>query len=241
MIRSVRQVTTADIGVATEGIWTASLYLPPDRYASADARLAFFRDLAERVGALPGIAAVGMGAVPPTEVAPRMAYALPEQPLVSSIQTVATCVIDAGYVRTLGASILARRDLTAADRATAAPVALVNQRFADMHWPGQSAIGKRLRLTPATTSAAAGPWSTVVGVTSNIVQDVRTRQSSEPMGYLPYAQQPQSNMFVLIHRHHFPGRRLESASASLSPDVAVSDQGLGCLTMCSGPSLSMTS
>jgi predicted permease len=196
MIRSVRQVTTANIGVVTEGVWTASLYLPPDRYAGADVRLAFFRDLAERAAALPGIEAVGFGAVPPTEMAPRMAYAVPEQPLISPAPTVATCVISPGYLRTLGASVLAGRDLTNADSSTAAPVALVNQRFVDTHWPGQSAIGKRLRLNAAAAPATRGAWITVVGVTSNIGQNDRTRQSFESMVYLPYAQQPQANMFL---------------------------------------------
>lgn len=196
MIRSVRQVTTADIGVATEGVWTAGLYLPPDRYPGADARLAFFRDLADRVTALPGIEAVGFGAVAPTEVVPRMVYVLPEQGPVSPAPTVATCVISPGYVRTLRASMLAGRDFTDADRSAAAPVALVNQRFVDTHWPGQSAIGKSLHLHATTAPATGGPWVTVVGVTSNIGQDDRTRQSFEPMVYLPYAQQPQANMFL---------------------------------------------
>ncbi|MFN2447007.1 MAG: ABC transporter permease [Vicinamibacterales bacterium] len=196
MIRSVRQVTTADIGVVTEDVWTASLYLPPDRYPGADARVAFFRDLADRVAALPGIEAVGFGAVPPTEVVPRMVYVLPEQIPVSPASTIATCVISPGYVRTLRASVLAGRDFTDADRSVAPPVALVNQRFVDTHWPGQSAIGKRLRLNAATAPATGGPWVTVVGVTSNIGQNDRTRQSFEPMVYLPYAQQPQANMFL---------------------------------------------
>jgi hypothetical protein len=196
MIRSVRQVTTADIGVVTEGVWTASLYLPPDRYPDAYARVAFFRDLADRVAALPGIEAVGFGAVLPTEVVPRMVYVLPEQIPVSTGSTVATCVISPGYVRTLRASVRAGRDFTDADRSAAAPVALVNQRFVDTHWPGQSAIGKRLLLDAATAPATGRRWVTVVGVTSNIGQNDRTRQSFEPMLYLPYAQQPQANMFL---------------------------------------------
>lgn len=40
---------------------------------------------------------------------------------------------------------------------------------------------------------------------------------------------------------YLPGNRLDSASCSRSPKVAVSDHGLGCLTMCSGPRLSSTS
>ncbi len=224
MIRSVRQVTTADIGVVTEGVWTASLYLPPDRYPDADGRLAFFRDLRDRVAALPGIDAVGFGAVPPTEAVPHMAYLLPEQSLVIPAATVATCVVSPGYFRTLSASVLAGRDVTDTNHASAAPVALVNQRFVDTHWPGQSAIGQRLRLSAATAPASNGPWVTVVGVTSNIGQDNRTRQSFEPMVYLPYAQHPQANMF-LFTRSRKPdpaiGGALRAAVYGRDPNLPV--------------------
>jgi predicted permease len=195
MIRSVRQVTTADIGVTTEDLWTASLFLPPVRYTDGETRIALFRDLAVRVAAIPGIEGVGFGAVPPTEVAPRLAYVLPET-AAAPVSTVATCVISPGYVRTLRASVLAGRDFTEADRSDAPPVALVNQRFVDTHWPEQSALGKRLRLSAETAPADGSPWVTIVGVISNIAQDDRTRQSFEPIVYLPYAQHAQANMFL---------------------------------------------
>jgi hypothetical protein len=45
-------------------------------------------------------------------------------------------------------------------------VAIVNQRFGSRFWPGESAVGKRLRLFEGPTPQ---PWLTVVGVVSNIV------------------------------------------------------------------------
>ena len=223
MIRSVRQVTTADIGVVTEDVWTASLYLPPSRYSDTAMRVAFYRDLAARVGTLPGVEAVGLGAVPPTEVVPRMEYALPEQTPDSPVFSVATMVISPGYIRTLKASVLAGRDFTDVDDSMASAVALVNTRFVDAHWPGASPIGKRLHLSVANAPAGDGRWVTVVGVISNIGQDDRTRQSFEPIVYVPYAQQPQANMFLFARsRNQSLAGALRAAVSERDPNLPVS-------------------
>jgi predicted permease len=222
MIRSVRQVTTADIGVVTDDVWTASLYLPPERYPEPAMRVAFYRDLAARVAELPGVEAVGLAAVAPTEAVPRMVYALAEQMPTSPTFSIATMAISPGYVRTLRASIVAGRDFTAADDSRAAAVALVNQRFVDTHWPAGSAIGKRVRLTAERTPEDDGRWVTVIGVISNIGQDDRTRQSFEPIVYVPFAQQSQANMFVFARsRNATIARSLRAAVYERDPTLPV--------------------
>ena len=61
-------------------------------------------------------------------------------------------------------------------------MAIVNQRLASKFWPGEDALGKRLRLFDGNTPRA---WLTVVGVASNIIQNDRNRQKFDPMVYLP--------------------------------------------------------
>jgi putative ABC transport system permease protein len=206
-IRSLLRVSTANVGVETANVLTASLYLPPERYTGTNARLAFYRVLGERLAALPGVESVAFGAVAPTERTPRVAFELADAPALDARTrpTTATCVISPGYFRTLGASIVAGRDIRSSDRAADAPVILVNQRFADLQWPGESPLGKRLRLFSASPGAPPTAWLTVVGIASNIVQNDRTRQAFEPIVYVPYAQQPQPNMFAFARSHVPPG------------------------------------
>ncbi len=71
LVRMLVGITTASAGVDAARVVTASLYLPPERYVSSEARLGFFRALDERLSAQPSIAAVGFGEVAPTERAPR--------------------------------------------------------------------------------------------------------------------------------------------------------------------------
>jgi hypothetical protein len=92
-----------------------------------------------------------------------------------------------GYFQTLRARLIAGRDFTSADLDASAPVVIVNQRFAQQHWPGQSALGKTLEVLPAFPGEPIRPFLTIIGVSSNIVQNDRTRQAFVPAVYVPGA------------------------------------------------------
>jgi putative ABC transport system permease protein len=116
---------------------------------------------------------------------------------------------------------LAGREFDAEDRSTSPAVAIVNQRFAEQHWPGESALGKRLRLNDGD---APGPWLTVVGIASNIVQGRIAQQQFDPLVYRPYRQYPGAGMWVLA-RTRVPPAPLASAFRqevqALDPNLAV--------------------
>ncbi len=78
---------------------------------------------------------------------------------------------------------------------------IVNETLARKHWPGQDAVGKRIRFYGPLAEA---PWMEVVGV----VEDVRHELNLPvtPEFYLPHAQDPWSAM-VLVAR-----TRVEPAS-----------------------------
>jgi predicted permease len=111
-------------------------------------------------------------------------------------------IVDPGYVRTVGAALVAGREFTEADRDNAGLVALVNQAFVRHYWPDADPIGKRITLTlPAT----------VVGV----VRDIKTERLDEspvPVAYFPIAQQPH----WYLDRVHFIVRTSGDPEASLA-------------------------
>jgi hypothetical protein len=67
-------------------------------------------------------------------------------------------------LRALGATVLAGRDFSDADRVDSLPVVIVNESLANWIWPGTSAIGKRVRLGRQDEQGRVWPWMTVVGV-----------------------------------------------------------------------------
>jgi len=89
-----------------------------------------------------------------------------------------------GFFRTMGIPLIQGRDFAEADRAGSLPVAIVSQELARRAWPGQSAIGRRLRIY--------GPpdvWVTVVGVVGNAKQFTITEALAAQV-YQPKAQAP---------------------------------------------------
>jgi putative ABC transport system permease protein len=88
----------------------------------------------------------------------------------------------------MGIPIRRGRVFSAADRAGAPPVAIVNEALARLLWPGADPVGVKISFTGAT-----GPWLDIVGV----VGDTRSNAADAPAApavYLPYAQKTWGGM-----------------------------------------------
>jgi predicted permease len=215
LLRSYHTLATTDVGADTSNVVTMSLYTPLDRYGSADARRAFYAEVAERLSGLAGVAAVGFGTAAPTEFTPQANYAIDgDGPVDSTSRSpVAEFVAGPTYFQALRVAVIAGRVFNDTDRATTAPVAVVNQQFASRYWPGGTAIGKRIHRTLAAQDPA--PWLTVVGVVGNVIQNDRTRRRFEPIVYVPYAQHSQANMFAFVRSGNDPEQLLNGVRRQL--------------------------
>jgi putative ABC transport system permease protein len=196
MIRSFLNIYTADLGVQTTNILTASVTLPPSRYPRADAPIAFFDRLAAHLEALPGVESIALASSLPGLHTSDVAYELAGAPPVDEQHrpTVLTVVISPGYFRTVEAHVLSGRAFNDVDEPSGVPVAIVNERFASRTWPGEDPLGKRVRLFDGKTPDA---WRTVVGVASNIVQKDTTGQTLDPVVYVPFRQKPGRGMAII--------------------------------------------
>jgi predicted permease len=108
-----------------------------------------------------------------------------------------------GYFRTIHADIIEGRDFDASDTSEKMPIAIVNHKFANTFWPGQSAIGKKIKRQTGKDS-----WRTIVGV----VKDVRELSYSQPISpvlYIPYAQNS-SPVFYCMLRSNIPQQTMVS-------------------------------
>jgi putative ABC transport system permease protein len=73
-----------------------------------------------------------------------------------------TTTVSSGYFGTMGMRVVEGRDFSPDDRAGSEQVLVVNTNFAKAVWPGESAVGKCIRLTKVTE-----PCRRVIGVVSN--------------------------------------------------------------------------
>jgi putative ABC transport system permease protein len=220
MIRSFWNVYTADVGFKAENVVVALLSLTGDRYRTGEAQTAFFDALAARVGTIPGVESVSVGALPgggaqriPYEVEGAAPTDDQRRPRLWG------STIGSGYFATLGVSLLSGRDFNDTDRPAALPVLIVNERFANRHWPGQNPLGKRLRLF---RGQAPGPWTTVVGIASNVAQNDPLQPDANALVYLPFRQAPRPSSWIVARTRVPPG----AISAGIRGEVRAMDSTL---------------
>ncbi|HEX7153199.1 MAG TPA: ABC transporter permease [Thermoanaerobaculia bacterium] len=79
-------------------------------------------------------------------------------------QTLPFTAVSDGYFALLGVQRRAGRLFDSTDTAGSLPVAVIDEKTANRHWPGQNVVGKRIRINPAEE----GPWLTIIGVVSAV-------------------------------------------------------------------------
>jgi len=215
IVRSFLNMYTAASGVNTENVISMQVSLPAARYSDSAAQIAFFDRLSRRLGAIPGVQSVATVDHVPMYGSGRTAYELDGAPAddPSRRPVLSAIVVSSAYFRTLGATLMSGRSFTETDGASGPEVAIVNQCFANEHWPGENPIGKRLRLFKGNTPEARTPegWLTVTGLVSNVAQYGPSRPDLDSLIYIPYRERPASFMYVLV--------RTRVAAKSLEPTL----------------------
>jgi putative ABC transport system permease protein len=195
MIRSYLKIHTADIGANTANVLGGSVNLPSEKYPRPEDKIAFFDGLLTRLEAMPGVDSVATADAYPASGSNKLTYQLAGDAPEERHRKLSTLKISPAYFRVVKAAMLSGREFNDADVLSAAPVAIVNQLFASTYWPGEDPLGKRFRLFDGDTPEA---WRTVVGVASNIIQSDQTRQTFDPVVYLPYRQKPGGGAWILV-------------------------------------------
>jgi putative ABC transport system permease protein len=210
MIRSFLKIYTADLGVNAANVLTMYVRLPGAKYPRAESQISFYDRFKMRLEAIPGVESIAFTNAQPTGYTLTIPYELAGAPPVDEQRrpTVSALTISPGYFRILGAAVLSGREFKDSDEASGIPNVIVNQRFATTFWPGEGALGKRLRLFDGTTPDA---WLTVVGVVSNIVQNDPTGQRIDPLIYVPYRQKPRRGGMLALARTRVPPGSLGTA------------------------------
>jgi putative ABC transport system permease protein len=222
MVRSLAKLYTADRGFNSADLLTMNLALPPNKYSAGRDYLSYFDRLQMGLQAVPGVEAAAIANSLPGLGVPRLEYELAGSPAVADKQrdTVLAYTIGPSYFHTLAAPIVAGREFSDSDRAAGLPVIIVNQRFVDKFWPGDSALDKHLRLFKGNQS---GPWLTVIGVASNIAQNALTNEP-DPLVYLPYSQNPLPTAWLFV-RSRVPPETLtpllRQAIHKLEPELSI--------------------
>ncbi len=177
LLRSFRIAMGVDLGFQTERVLAMNINLPDLRYATAEARFEFFRQLEQRVEALPGVEAAAFANRMPMRGGWSTSVALdsaPDREVMSAAQAVSIA-----YFETLGIPLLRGRYFTLQDRGGAPPVAIVNREFARRYLQDADPVGRRL-LRGKT-------WCRIIGVVNDIRRGGKL-DTLNPQIYFPAAQ-----------------------------------------------------
>jgi predicted permease len=158
--------------------------LPNDAYVRGASAHAFVRALDDRLARVAGVESASVSTAVPLGFSERRAFA-PDAHAASGAPESVTVTWTAGaYFTALGIPVIRGRALAPTDDASAPPVVLVSDALARKYWPGEDAVGKRLKWGLATSEA---PWMTIVGVAGD-VYDGPLGSTPFPHVYVPYAQ-----------------------------------------------------
>ncbi|MBV9158692.1 MAG: FtsX-like permease family protein, partial [Acidobacteriaceae bacterium] len=170
LIRSFIAVLRVDVGFRAANVLTVEVNLPD---TSAPPRIAqFYRDVMERLAALPGVQAVGgvsnLFFLDETRThALRLVEGRPPEPK-SAWKPRVWAQVSGDYFQAMGIPLLRGRFFNENDNPDSPPVVIVNETLAKRYWPGEDPVGKHLKgFDPRGKN---DDWLTVVGV----VKDTRS-------------------------------------------------------------------
>jgi predicted permease len=227
---SLRQAERADLGFDQEHVLTVPIDLGV-RDAAPEQRQQFYRTALARLAVIPGVTVASLVDIVPVTLSNRTFAALKEgQPPPAAagqrdgLMMAFTNTVGPGHFAALSIPLLAGRDFTEADSAAArAEVAIVNETLARRLWPGEPAIGKRLRSYDPRNPDA--PLVEVIGVARDATY-ANIGEAAKAFIYLPFDRHPPSGATLLVRTAGpsealIPSLRREFAQ--LDPDLPLFD------------------
>jgi len=211
MVVSLRRLQQVDPGYDTENRLTLQIWLSEAQYPEIYQRSDFYRDVIERIEAIPGvISAGGSTTLPVADVQTKASFIIEgrESERPGEVFLTNHRRVRPGYLRTLGVPLLEGRYLAASDDAQAPGVVVVSKAMAEHYWPGEDPIGKRVKR--GWRSPDELPWLTVVGVVDDVL-DNGLDNPPEPTWYLPDSQHDTEYMNLVV--------RTEGDSLALAPAI----------------------
>jgi putative ABC transport system permease protein len=119
--------------------------------------------------------------------------------------------VDPRYFKTIALPLQRGRDLTDEDGMTGREAAVINQRFAALHFPTEDPIGRRITLSidlqggaPPTGGIPTSLTATIIGIVPNVRQNDFNLPDPDPIAYLPFRTDPRGFMNLLVRSQGDP-------------------------------------
>lgn len=185
LVKGFRALLDAQEKFSPQSLLTMNIALPMNKYGKQAKRAQFFEQALAQMSAIPGVESASVVSyVPNSDNESYHPYTGEGRPWTQDMGHIALPEsISPNYFRTLHLPLIRGREFTDADGPNSQRVAIMSRSMAERYWPGQDAIGKRIKQGEPDSKE---PWMTIVG----IVPDVKYNAYFPVNGtvYIPYEQ-----------------------------------------------------
>jgi len=227
-VQSIANLRSLAMSFPTDDVFMARMTLPSADYPAPSDQRRFWNRLLARLQQTAGTGAVALTSGLPAlgSQGARFSIEGAVYPTDRDDPVSRRAVATPGFFDVFEASALRGRLFNQTDGRDAPPVVVVNASFARRFFPGQNALGTRIRERQGGPDA---PWMTIVGVVPDLwMWDVES-QDEHPAGYyVPLAQQPMPSMVAVIRSKGDPlslTPTVRDAVASLDSTLPIYDVG----------------
>jgi predicted permease len=204
-VKSLRRAEAADLGFRPDRVLLGGLRIGMNGYDEQTGKI-FYRELRQRLAAMPGVEAVGLAGNFPMGLERCGSHGVAVDGYVrqpGEDTNIQTTMVSPGYFETLRIPLLAGRDFTERDDQDAPGVAVINEAMAKRFWPGQDAIGRKF--------LDGGRPTTVIGVTKTGKYNYTLNEPPSGFFYRPFMQGvPELNLAVGVRTSGDPAAFAET-------------------------------
>jgi predicted permease len=185
VVRSFQRLEAEDRGFDMRNVLSFAVPFPDFAFPDPEQKAAFLRTALARLREIPGVVAVGGTSTQPLYTGTRAeSFSVEGQPATNErgYHMLHNRIVTPGYLESLRVPLVDGRFFD--DRDTEGPprAVIVSKSLADRFWPGQSAVGKRIK--PGTYDSPL-PWLTIVGVAGTLRETHDDVLPNDDAWYLP--------------------------------------------------------
>jgi predicted permease len=230
-VHSFWNLTRVDMGFRTDHLLTFNLPMPAERLKTPEQITAFYRELRDRVQALPGITSASVSTGFPVQgTGFGMGFEIAGKPAPDRSRRPNTGfnMVTPEYFQTFGIRITRGRAFTEADAAGGMPVAIVNSEMVKKYFPDVDPLTQRLvidQLIPGVTDVGPSVSWQIVGVYEKVRNGGPQSEGFTEVD-VPFAQSPWPGVSMAVRTAAEPEGMSKSIAAvirSVDPDLPMSD------------------
>jgi len=184
LIQSFYNLYRMDVGFNPERVLAVEMELPPTpAYEPMPARVAFYEEVLQKFGALPGVEAAGCANLQPlVPYSISNSFSIEGRPPLPPGETLMAEYrnVSLGFFETLGIRLVKGRYFNTRDTGEGTPVLIIDEEFARRYFPDEDPLGKQVRLNDQAKQ--------IVGIVKNVKSGSFATDTFPPTMYEPVRQ-----------------------------------------------------